>query len=208
MNNARTEPRSNANIMDSGRNAEPAYAGSCQPPPYSSPLDHQAMTVATTSRKRSPNEFDEDDDWPLNADEEYRAEAEAIKVTTPRKSLKTEQFTTPGRHNALEYGNSSLPTPETGGSSTLHRSLFGAGNDYATRKHNADSDFLNLVSPATTPTPVRFRDVNDGGPDGELYKDITLALEKKNAHLSDEATSTVRQVCARYDLKAQGIAKG
>jgi hypothetical protein len=206
MNNARTEPRPNINDVDNRYNTESGPADHSLPPPYSSPLGHQELT-ATVSRKRNANEFDDTDDWPLNAEEEHRAEAEAIEATTPRKAIKTEQFTTPGTHRVLEYGKIGLPTPKTDGH-TSHRNLFGTTDDALTRERQADSEFLDLVSPASTPTPVRFRDAEGGRPDGELYKDIALALERNNFHLNDEIASTIKQVCARHDLKGQGIAKG
>jgi hypothetical protein len=207
MSNARTEPNFNANAADNRHNVEMGSPNSSHPPLYSSSPGHQALTASNTSPKTLMNEFGDNDDWPMNLEEEHRAEADAIEATTPRKALKTDQFTTPNTHRVSEYNNIALPTPETGGD-TLRKTLFGATDDSLTRKRKADNEFLDLVSPATTPTPARFRDTEKGGADGELYKDIALALERKNLRLNDEVTNTIKQVCARHDLKGQGIAKG
>jgi hypothetical protein len=204
MNNSRTEVRSSTSTLDNEHHSEGGISNSSQPPPYPISLSHHQPPSAISSLKRTADDFDDSEE------DERRVDAQAVEATTPRKSFKTELFDTPGmtgKSGNLQYNSNGLPTPETGGIS-LGRNLFGNPNESLAQKRKADNEFLDLVSPASTPTPARFKDVQGRVSDVGLFKDIALALQSTNVHLDDEATSVVKQVCSRYDRKAEGISQG
>jgi hypothetical protein len=206
MNNSRTELRTPANALDNNHHSEGGLSDCSQPTLHaSSPNQHQALPVIAS--RNTLDDIQNGGEWPLTLEEEHRVEAEAVEATTPRKSIKTEQFNTPGKSGNIQYNNNGMPTPETGGTS-LRRNLFGNPTESLTHKRKADNEFLDLVSPASTPTPTRFRDVEGRMSDAGLFKDIALALQSSNVYLDDEATRVVKQVCSRYDRKAEGISQG
>jgi hypothetical protein len=207
INNTRTESRPIANVTENGYHVEGGLSDGLQPPPYSSPSAHHQPFSATAPPKRTVDEFEEDMEWPLTAEGEYKAEREAIDATTPRKAIKTELFTTPTKQRASGYVDHGLPTPDTGGS-LLRRNIFAPTEETLGRQRKADSDFLDLVSPATMPTPTKFRDAEGAGLADKLFKDIVHALSENNDCLNTEAAAAVRKVCRQQDRKLEGAIQG
>jgi hypothetical protein len=164
LNNSRTEPRSTAQAVESKHDlwGEPLKLASS---PESTPPAYTSTTMQSDSGSKNADHqkriagFDVDGsdlDWPMTDEEANRAEREAILAVTPRKSVRIEAFTTPGGQGPSAYFGKGLPTPDTGG---LGGNLFITANEFLSRKRKADNDFLDLVSPASTPTPIRFKDV-------------------------------------------------
>lgn len=141
-----------------------------------------------------------DQNFNMASDEErMMAEVEAI---TP---LKPDPVTPPKRKFTEMNGAGGLPTPKTGGKSFTTPSKDGPVN----------ASFLDIVSPATTPTPSRFRDALDAGPSAlsspdlnGLYTDLLYSCQAKNIHIGEEARATLKEVCSLYSRRAHGVEKG
>lgn len=135
-------------------------------------------------------------DYNMTSDEE-RLMAE-VDMSSPSKI----EPRTPGKRKFTEMnGAGSLPTPKTAGN------LFTTPSKAGLSKESID--FLNIVSPATTPTPARFKDAI-GTPSSldSLYNDVMAALDSKNVYVGGEARATVREVCSLYSRRAKGSEKG
>jgi hypothetical protein len=133
-----------------------------------------------------------------SGDEEALNQAANIVPETPRRAARTDIFTTPGKRKLSEMMVGGLPTPNTN-----RKALFGPQS--AASNRIAD-DFLNLVSPQTTPTPARFRDALPGSNSSDgIFSDISETLIACNVSLNDGAKTAVERVCNRYALKNRGI---
>jgi hypothetical protein len=140
--------------------------------------------------------------------EERRAQNPGAAI--PSRARVTDVFSTPGKRKFSEIGDAGLATPQTGGhtQNTSGIRTFTANYSTGSKRRATDIDFLDLVSPATTPTPSRFRSVEDGTPDDTLFTDIREALTRGNIALSDSVNESLKQVCGRTYLRTQGIMKG
>lgn len=182
----------------------------------------------TDSRNKSAEEDDDDDefgDWSLSPEEERklvqsvaRAESGSPSPETPRKVIKTSQFSTPGSKRKLE--ETMLPTPSTGGRvltgfNTGHREE----DPFTTPATNSKETWdgrkpFGLRSPSGTPTPVRYREstVASDAPSQILQNSYDITDEVlellKDKHIDDETTASLKQLLNRHTMKISGIAKG
>ena len=205
LNNSRTEPRSTAQALENRHDAvneQPRIPGlptmgQRSPPQYS--------TQDPVSRRRGVNgnqsdSFDDDaDDWTIDGAEIRRLETDAANQFRPQNGIPAPR--TPIKRSHSDMNGTGLPTPQT---DTRTRS----GEASTSKRRATDAEFLNLVSPATTPTPMRFRDALTGGSDDALFSEVQQALITHGVTLHLEAAAAVRDICNRSSLRLQGVIKG
>ncbi|KAL9613872.1 MAG: hypothetical protein Q9167_001609 [Letrouitia subvulpina] len=188
------------------------------PSPYtpsklpSAPRSNKGDSQATgTTQSPSDDEFY---DWPASDDEELSKAINQVSPVvksmpppeTPRKVLKTDAFSTPGKRRFSEVdrpGQESVPlagsdgtddvftTPATGPKGTTGLGIF-----------------PGLLSPAQTPTPKRYKDAVLAGQDSELATEIIRILQFHGVPLAPEIKSELKSMCDRHSLATQGIIKG
>jgi hypothetical protein len=170
--------------------------------------------------KKEEEDFGE---WPLSVRDEISL-AGATEETalpqprnpnpeTPRKVIKADMFGTPGSKRKRDEAEA-WPTPSTGWiqpddvftrpSITKLKGSMWEGNERS-----------GLMSPSVTPTPARFRDVNQPLETAESISDlkdydITKEVMEilKEQSLDDEMITKVRQILNKYALKTHGVARG
>ncbi|KAF2436524.1 hypothetical protein EJ08DRAFT_691686 [Tothia fuscella] len=221
LNNSRTEPRSTPNVLQNahdfrGKTIKSEVRHESPPPSYSPPFSTPHSDNDRTNQQRIPmadSETEDEDgnfEWPLTAEQDQQAEIEAVAASTPRKSAKIDAFTTPGKQMHSRVDTTGLLTPSTGlASDRTHKTnIFGVIDDTSSKKRKADSAFLDLISPASTPTPARFKDVEGLGGSEDLSMDVIKAMKEQNIKLDDDTISAIRQACGRHARRAQGLAQG
>lgn len=115
---------------------------------------------------------------------------------TPRKAVKTDAFSTPGKRR---YDEMTLPTPTKDADDVFTTPTLGLKG-----KHLFST--AGLPSPAKTPSPYRFKDIP---PDNsELETEILSSLRDLRVELSHEAIASLKDICNRHTLKIQGVTRG
>lgn len=168
-------------------------------------------------------------DWSLSDEEELQLSKAADRASTsnvgrstphpletPRKAVKTDFLTSPGkRRRSLtdEGGKGSLPTPSTDDpfvtpfSTTPRKNLFAERLQLETP--TTRSNGRSVMSPSLTPTPSRYREVVIGS---EEYPALTAEVFRLlNLHvvtLNGEVQEALRHVLTRHVLQTQGVARG
>ena len=195
MNNSRSEPRT-PERKDSTRLPSPEAVTPHTP----SNATRKPASVPTSSSDNTQSTEEAFYEW-ANSDDDM----ELVKVAdqssmpppeTPRKSVKTDALSTPGKRRWDEMTWSTptsdkddvFTTPSTG---LNCRGLFSASG---------------LPSPADTPTPQRFKDMRPES--SELATEVLDGLRGLHIDLSVEAVAFLKGICHKQTLKTQGIAKG
>lgn len=161
-------------------------------------------------------EEDEFGDWPLSAQDEKDLLVAETTLTapsahdstpvTPHKVAKTAQYMTPGTKR--KYEDTALPTPQSG-------NLYNKPNTLATSKSQGtplnEGTTPSLLSPSTTPTPARYRDISSSETHGtstdyDITTEVMSILQTQN--IDDETSQNLRDTLNRHALKTSGIAKG
>jgi hypothetical protein len=170
--------------------------------------------------KKEEEDFGE---WPLSVHDEISlVDAMVEKAVpqsknsypeTPKKAAKTDQFSTPGNKRKRDEAER-LPTPNTG--RTDPDDVFTTPSTARLKGGMWDgSEKSGLISPSITPTPARFRIVNqppeasetlDEQKDYDITKEIMEFL--KDQPVNEQMVSGIRLALNRYVLKTQGIIKG
>ena len=149
------------------------------------------MTSNTPTKTPSTQDTGEEFfDWPDSDDDELSKVADQAEMPppeTPRKAIKTDTLSTPGKRRYDEMDDV-FSTPPTG---PRGRGLFSTGG---------------LLSPAETPTPQRFKDIPVI--DSALGTEILDNLRDLHIQLNVEAIEVIKGICSKHTLKTQGIAKG
>lgn len=163
----------------------------------------------------SPNQLSDDDDeefydWPASEDEELSKAADCTMKNpmpppeTPRKAIKSDPFSTPGKRRydeMIQEGVLPWPTPSTG---SKEDDVFTTPS-----KHSRGTNLFaqsGLLSPMSTPTPHRFRDVS--GQEPELTKEILQALQSHQVVVSPEMQNTIKSIGSKHSLFTHGVIKG
>jgi hypothetical protein len=138
-----------------------------------------------------------------------RLGADIVAPVTPRAN-RADHMVTPGKRKHSEIG---LETPQLHRQPQLgvHDSGYGGGETLdrqASKRRAIDSEFLDHISPQSSPTPARYRNAEDTAIENTLFKDISDALTPHGVRLSERANYSIQQVCTRYDRKTQGLVKG
>lgn len=179
-----------------------------------------SYNTAKNSMVIDPDKDNEDEygEWPLGAEDEIEVVEAAEKASsmrppeTPRKALKSSDFSTPGSKR-IRSGEGPWPTPATNATSrdenifktpTSARSQF-LGLEGASKR--------GLISPSASPTPNRrldFGSMAAAGPSGPADYDITTEVLQllEGQPIEEETVASLRQLLNRYALKNSGIEKG
>ncbi|KAF2462994.1 uncharacterized protein BDR25DRAFT_246763 [Lindgomyces ingoldianus] len=218
LNNSRTEP---------GRTAQDTPAQTQRlpepPPPYTAEVG-----PSETPRKRTRTFIEGDHDE--NEDEfafdqgdvalTNELEQVARDVETPRKAVRIDANTVPGRRK-LPWTRAEpadgMPTPQSEprvskdlfptrfsapGSSFLTPSKYeGPDNGHSSRRTPASSPF-------DTPTPTRHRDAGLDSSDDDLVRDVFGLLREEDVALDEQAEKSLSSLLSKSVLRTQGIIKG
>jgi len=176
--------------------------------------DTQATATTTAS---SDEEFY---DWPASDDEEMGKVADQASSNqssleknamqppeTPRKALKTDALSTPGKRRFAEMnedaeaGAKAWPTPSTTG----RGDVFTTPSTVPNTRGLFLSNSTTLLSPAETPTPIRFKDIPTLGQETDLASEILSSLPTA---IPNETQQAIKTICSRNAMHTSGIMKG
>jgi len=146
-------------------------------------------------------------EWPSSDEDELSKVAYLAEMhppETPRKAVKTDLFSSPGKRTYEEMRNDAWPTPAADDIFTTPSTGL-RGKDLFSTPSGA-----GLLSPAETPTPIRFKEAITGASadDPELVRDVINTLRDASVHMNSTAMEALKTVLNKHALKAQGIAKG
>jgi hypothetical protein len=170
-----------------------------------SPPPRKSMIGNGDSGKRQPSLASGNDDanasdpeFNMTSNEEQMMAA--VEASTPRKS---DPITPSSKRKFTEMnGAGGLPTPKTRGKTFTTPSKDGPVN----------AAFLDIVSPASTPTPSRFRNALGTSATAvdldSLYSDVLHSLQSKNIYIGDEARTSLKEICSLHSRRAHGVEKG
>ncbi|MCJ1246206.1 hypothetical protein MMC30_003411 [Trapelia coarctata] len=164
--------------------------------PSKPPAGSQSSAQNTQSTQSSAEEFYE---WPSSEDDELAKVVDRVSMPppeTPRKAVKTDAFSTPGKRR---YDETALPTPTKDPDDVFTTPMTGL-------KGRSLFPRTGLPSPAVTPSSNRFKDIT---PDNsELATEVLNSLRDLRVELDPEATTSLKEICSRHTLKIQGITRG
>lgn len=174
----------------------------------------QDLTKSTLSNS-SPDHLSDDEDeefhdWPASEDEELTKLAERKSYNTmpppetPRKTIKSDPFSTPGKRRYDEMVKEEVQPWLTPSTSNKEADIF-----TTPPKSSSGTNLFahyGMPSPMNTPTSHRFKDVI--GQEPELTKEILQALQSHQVVLSPETQNTIKSIGSKYSLFTHGIIKG
>jgi hypothetical protein len=205
MNNSRSEIQTPTRQPDRGALTPSLGWVKIGNPQFKTP-DTPSKPPRNPQRKAGLDETSDEEeffDWPNSGDEELAQVIEKAveKVSmpppeTPRKAIKTSILSTPGTPKR-NFSQIAYPTPtkdtddvfNTPSTSLKGRSLFPTAA---------------LPSPDVTPTTQRAR--AEVGP--ELTNEVIDCLQNAHVGLSIDVISSVKEICKRHTLRAEGFVKG
>lgn len=173
-------------------------------------------TIKGTAAEEDDNESEEFYDWPSSDDEELSKAATNLSSslmppppTTPRKAMKIDTFSTPGKRSNDNETNS-LPISKLKFSAPNNANeeddVFTTPNTAMPRTVGLFSNFSNLPSRTETPTPRRFRDIP--GQDSDLAMQILQLFERKKLPLNSELKDEVRAIANKHNMYTRGVVNG
>lgn len=173
------------------------------------------VSIQETSTQGSDSE-EEFYDWPASDDDELSKVADQASSghsmpppETPRKAVKTDTLSTPGkrRYDDMDSGSevagpAAWPSPSTGA----------RGDDIFTTPAATTAGkglFANasVLSPAQTPSPVRYKDI-PLTQDSELAFEVVNTLQTQSVSLPTGIQDAVKNICNKHVLYTRGIMKG
>lgn len=171
---------------------------------------------AAAAEEEDDDENEEFYDWPSSDDGELRKAASNLPTnlmppppTTPRKAMKTDTFSTPGKRsndnesNSLPISKLNFTTPNR---AIEEDDVFATPNPSTPRLYGLFSNHSKLPSPAETPTPRRFRDIP--GQDSDLATQILQLFERRKLPLSSELKDEVRAIANKHNMYTRGVVSG
>ncbi|KAL8775926.1 MAG: hypothetical protein Q9203_002481 [Teloschistes exilis] len=226
LNNSRTEPGQNPQTPTKPSNTTSSYGLQTPYTGYGSGRQDPACSLQSTpSKPSSARQYATDTqstsateeefyDWPASDDEEVLKELEQASSArtmpppeTPRKAIKTDSFTTPGKRLFSEMKTGSedaWPTSSDAGDDVF------VTPSTSSRTTNGLST-SGLVTPSTTadtPTPRRFKDPFQSGQDSELTSEVLKTLQKHGVIANADARAELKAVCDKHSLSAGGVLRG
>lgn len=182
---------------------------------------NSTSTIKATAAEEDDDEDEEFYDWPSSDDEELRKAASNLPSsnlmppppTTPRKAMKTDIFSTPGKRSSNDEEGNSLPITRlnfaTPSRALEEDDVFTTPNAATPpRLYSLVSNHSNLPSPAETPTPRRFRDI-PLGQDSDLTTQILQLFERKMLPpLSSELKDEIRAISNKHHMYTRGVVSG
>lgn len=174
-------------------------------------------TIKATAAEEDDDENEEFYDWPSSDDEELSKAASNLPSnlmppppTTPRKAMKTDIFSTPGKRSNDNESNSPPPITRLNFATPIRAieedDVFATPNPATPRLYGLFSNHSNLPPPAETPTPRRFRDIP--GQDSDLATQILQLFERKKLPLSSELKDEVRTIANKHSMYTRGVVSG
>lgn len=166
------------------------------------------LTDTPTGKNDISTPADEDSfEWPSSDEDEFaKAAAQATMpppVETPRKTPRTEQFTSPGKRSYNEMQSSGMSTWPVSTPSN---------DDDVFMTPTTSNRSNGLLSPAATPAQIPSQPENQSQPVGNYTSNSTLATEVLKIlapiPLNSSIQSQLVELLNRHDLRTQGIAKG
>ena len=191
--------------------------------PTSRALDTQRSRSYSTAKNSKVIDLDKDDEdeygeWPLGAEDEIEVVEAAERASsmrppeTPRKALKSSDFSTPGSKR-IRSGEGPWPTPATN-ATFRDENIFKTPTSARSQIFGLeDASKRGLISPSASPTPNRRLDFNSmaaAGLSGPADYDITAEVLQllEGQPIEEETIASLRQLLNRYALKNSGIEKG
>lgn len=188
-------------LSNSREEARPIHDARSAPPPASPTPPHRpqgdsGQRAPSAEPPSSPRTLKGADS--VHPDFAMASDEEDLTTTTAATAVRNAAPATPAKrkHAEVNGAGGGLPTPKTGG-----RAFASPG-----RAGPLSAAFLDMVSPATTPTAGRGQGAG-GGPDA-LYEEVVGALRAKGVGVGEEARAAVRDVCAVFARRALGVEKG
>lgn len=169
--------------------------------------------VKETAAEEDDDENEEFYDWPSSDDGELGKAVSNLPSnlmppppTTPRKAMKTDTFSTPGKRSNDNESNS-LPITKlnfaTPNRAIEEDDVFATPNSAMPRLYGLFTNRSNLPPPAETPTPRRFRDIP--GQESDLTTQILHLFERKKLPLSSELKDEVRAIANKHSMYTRGV---
>ena len=222
LNNSRSEPELNPQTPSRSINARSINENGYITPqterrtPYTPskkpsiiPGAHTTSSTATTQNESAEEFYD----WPLSDDEELSKVADQASSQsqnsmpppeTPRKAVKVDSFSTPGKRRFDEMENgagTSLPTPISG---RKEDDVFMTPGTGVGGKH-----LFSTPGPQDTPTPVRFKDVAPTATtDSSLATELLKTLKAAQVVLPSNVRDEIRELCNKQSLFTNGVIRG
>ena len=170
----------------------------------------QSLANSTLSSDQLSDDDDEFYDWPASEGEDLSKAAESTLKNpmpppeTPRKAIKLDPFSTPGKRRYDEMIQEEIPPWPTPSTSTKDDDIFTTPPKIS----RGTSLFAQsgLLSPMNSPTPQRFRDLS--GQEPELTQEILQALQSYQIVISPEVQSTIKSIGSKHSLFTHGVIKG
>ena len=180
----------------------PAVRSSRIPSPITpSKSSGNTQSIHSTIKATAAEEDDDDDedvyDWSSGADDELSRTLPSDLMsppTVPRKALKTDAFSTPGKRT---HGGEANPLPEEDVFTTPTK---------ATPMIPGLLYSYSLPSPADTPCNLRFRDSASKGSD--LATQLMQVFDRRKIPLSSDVKAEVRAIAKKHDMHLRGAIKG
>jgi hypothetical protein len=166
-----------------------------KPPSVSFIEDPFIKASASTTEKKARKRKDSDDDaYEIGSDDERAFES--LAHDTPSKSDNDTSFTTPKKRKfSTMVAERGLPTPETGSRTGESRS-------------SELNSFLDLISPDSTPTPLKFRDaVAEGEAHETLAADVIQILQDDGVGINEKSKVKLRDMLNQYSRKMVGLSR-
>ena len=176
---------------------------------------------ATAAAEEDDDENEEFFDWPSSEDEELSEAASNLShklmpppPITPRKAMKTDAFSTPGKRSNDNETNPPMPITKlnfsTRNKATIEEDdVFTTPTTATPRTPGLFSNYNKNNQPSTTetPTPLRFRDI-PGGQDSDLAMQVLQVFERKKISLSSELKDEVRAIANKHNMYTRGVVSG
>ncbi|KAL8815802.1 MAG: hypothetical protein Q9223_005099 [Gallowayella weberi] len=152
-------------------------------------------------------------DWPTSDDEDVlRVVDDAASKRmdmpppeTPRKTIKTDHLSTPGKRRFSELINGTeIAWPALG---VVEDDVFSTPSTTLKEEGNLPSG-RPRCSPTDTPTPWRFKDIPQAGQDSELTLQVLKILQDRKVTLNADVKAELKAVCDKHSLSTRGIMKG
>ncbi len=207
-----TTPQTSSRLRDgSPDNVTPRTPSKTYNTPSSSARGIE-MEAATTQGSDSADE--EFYDWPASDDDELSKYADQASnehpmppPETPRKAIKADLLSTPGKRRYNEITTDDGDALRVGLQTPAARKE--ESDIFTTPATLGNGLFANgsLPSPAETPTPIRYKDI-PLNQESELASEVLSALQNHDASITPEARETIKSICNKHVLYTRGIMKG
>ena len=170
-------------------------------------------TISTTTTTQEDSTEELFYDWPLSDDEELlkaadQASSQSQNVMpppeTPRKAVKIDSFSTPGKRRFGEMENDGAVAWPTPVSDRKEDDVFTTpANGIGTKR------LFSTNGAEDTPTPVRYKDIAPSTTgDASLASEISKILKSAHVTLPPDALDDIRVICNKQSLFTHGVIKG